>query len=72
MLKIKDIRELSTEELENRKRELQHEQFNLRIQQKTGQLENPSLIKETRRDVARISTVLSERRIKAAQTNTSN
>lgn len=67
MLKITDIRELSTEELENRKRELQHEQFNLRIQQKTGQLENPSLIKETRRDVARISTVLTERHRLSAQ-----
>lgn len=62
MLKITDIRELSTEELESRKRELQQEQFNLRFQLKTGQLENPSLLKETRRDVARISTVLTERR----------
>lgn len=62
-MKIKEIRELSNEELVARKRELKHESFNLRIQQKTGQLEKPSLIKSNRREVARIESVLSERRI---------
>lgn len=61
MLKITEIREQSSQELASRRRELQHELFNLRIQQKTGQLEKPSLLRETRRDIARIETVLSER-----------
>ncbi len=70
MLKITEIRELNTEELNSRVRELQHEIFNLRIQQKTGQLEKPSLLRETRLDIARIKTVLSERQQKQAETAT--
>lgn len=61
MLKITEIREQSSEELVARRRELEHELFNLRIQQKTGQLERPSLLRESRRDIARINTVLTER-----------
>jgi large subunit ribosomal protein L29 len=56
-MKIKDIRELSREELEARKRELKQEIFHLRIQQQSGQLEKPSLIRSLRREVARVETV---------------
>jgi large subunit ribosomal protein L29 len=65
-MKTKEIRELSSEELINRGRELRGEKVNLRVQQQNGQLENPARIKEVRRELAAIETILSERRIKAA------
>ena len=60
-MKIKEIKELSVEELQARKRELNKEGFNLRLQQQTGQLEKPSQIRSIRREIARIETVLSQR-----------
>ncbi len=69
-MKIQEIRELSTEELHNRLRELRHEKVNLRVQQQNGQLENPARINLTRKEVAQIMTVLSERRNKAEATAT--
>ncbi len=61
-MKIKEARDLSPEELVARKSELRKEAFQLRIQQGTGQLENPSQLTKIRKDVARIETVLSERK----------
>lgn len=60
-MKIKDIRELSRDELVTRKRDLRQESFHLRLQQQSGQLEKPSQIKEIRREVARIETVLTQK-----------
>jgi large subunit ribosomal protein L29 len=60
-MKIKELRELSIDELGAKRRELRHEMLNLRIQQQSGQLENPSRIKILRRDVARIETILTGR-----------
>jgi large subunit ribosomal protein L29 len=60
-MKTKEIRELSNDELETRRRELRQESFHLRLQQQSGQLEKPSLLRSLRREVARIETVLSER-----------
>ena len=60
-MKIKEIRELSTDELSGRKRELRQEVFNLRMQQASGQMERPSRLKDIRKEVARIETILSER-----------
>jgi large subunit ribosomal protein L29 len=65
-MKIKEIRELSSEELEQRARELRHEKVNLRVQQQNGQLENPARINLSRKELAQIETILSERRQKAA------
>lgn len=65
-MKIKEIRELSAEELGARLRELRENTFQLRLQAKIGQLEKPSQIRAVRRDIARIETILSER--KAQQT----
>ncbi|GAA5497110.1 LSU ribosomal protein L29P [Rubritalea squalenifaciens DSM 18772] len=65
--KISEIRELSVEELTNRLRDLKQESLNLRLQQATGQLENTARIKEVRREVARVNTVLTELRNKAEQ-----
>ena len=62
-MKVKEIRELSTEEINKKLVETKEELFNLRFQQATGSLEKPSRIKELRHDVARCKTVLREREI---------
>lgn len=64
--KIKELRELSVDELATRRREIKEESLNLRVQQESGQLENPSRITELRREVARIETLLTEKRRSAA------
>jgi large subunit ribosomal protein L29 len=63
----KDLRENSVDELAVRRRELKEEALNLRVQKESGQLENPSRIRELRREVARIETLLSEKRHEAAK-----
>ncbi|MEM9282557.1 MAG: 50S ribosomal protein L29 [Verrucomicrobiota bacterium] len=60
--KTKDLREMSVDELATRRREYKEESLNLRVQKESGQLENPARIRELRREVARIETVLSEKR----------
>jgi large subunit ribosomal protein L29 len=60
-MKIKEIKELSVEELQARKRELNKEGFNLRLQRQTGQLEKPSQIRSIRREIARVETILTQR-----------
>jgi large subunit ribosomal protein L29 len=64
-MKIKQLREQSVDELNRGSRELKHESLTLRIQQSTGQLENPARIKQIRREVARIETIKTERARKA-------
>ncbi|MGB8352528.1 MAG: 50S ribosomal protein L29 [Chthoniobacteraceae bacterium] len=59
-MKIKEIKELSKDELIVRKRELRQESFHLRLQQQGGQLEKTSQIRAIRREVARVETVLSQ------------
>jgi large subunit ribosomal protein L29 len=61
-MKIAEIKELTIKELETRKREMRQEIFNLRIQQQAGQLEKPHMLRSLRRDVARVDTVLTEKR----------
>lgn len=63
---IKDLREKTSDELTSSRTSLREEGLNLRIQQESGQLENPARIREVRREVARINTLLSERRDVAA------
>jgi large subunit ribosomal protein L29 len=60
-MKIKELREQSVDELNRSSRELKHESLTLRLQQSTGQLENPSRLKQIRREVARIETIKTER-----------
>ncbi len=60
-MKIKEIRDLSRDELAARKHQLREESFHLRIQQQSGQLEKPSQIRVIRREVARIETVLNQK-----------
>jgi large subunit ribosomal protein L29 len=64
-MKIKELRELSKEELLARRYELRKDAFNLRLQQQTGATEKPSVIRINRREVARIETILTERSKKA-------
>jgi large subunit ribosomal protein L29 len=61
-MKIKELRDLSVEELATRRRDLKEEMLNLRVQQQSGQLENPSRIRQVRREVAKIETVLTNKR----------
>ena len=65
-MKIKEIRELSSDELGGRKRELRQEVFNLPMEQASGPMERPSRLKDIRKEVARIETVLTERNNKKA------
>jgi large subunit ribosomal protein L29 len=65
-MKIKEIRELTIDELSTRRRDLSQESFHLRLQQQSGQLEKPSQLREIRREIARIETVITERNRKAA------
>ena len=59
-MKAGELRELSTQELRERERELARELFNLRFQMATGQLSNHTAMKKNKRDIARIKTVLKE------------
>ena len=65
-MKIADIKELTIKELETRKRELRHEIFNLRIQQQAGQLERPHMLRNIRRDIARVESVITTKRAATA------
>jgi len=60
-VKVQDVRELNEQELEEKVKELKEELFNLRFQLATGQLENVMRIKEVRRSIARVKTVIRER-----------
>ncbi len=59
-MKATDLRELTKAELQDKERELAGQLFALRLQKVTGQLENPSKVKQTRREMARVLTVMNE------------
>ncbi len=60
-MNAKDLREKSVEELNNEMLSLLREQFNLRMQEGTGQLAQPHRMKAVRRDIARVKTILNEK-----------
>lgn len=64
-MKIADLRDKTEDQLGDQLVQLKKEQFNLRFQQATGQLEKTSRVREVRRDIARIRTLLNERRAAA-------
>jgi len=64
-MKFKEISEMGSEELETKKRDMRQESLHLRLQQQSGQLEQPSRLRLLRREVARIETVLTQRAAKA-------
>ena len=61
-MKASEIRDLATEELESKANELRGELFNVKVKRSTGQLENTAKLMQLRRDVARVETVLREKR----------
>ena len=67
-MKVNEIRNLTTEEINNKIKETKEELFNLRFQQATGNLEKPSRIKDLRHLVARLKTVLRERELNEVNT----
>ncbi len=59
-MKAEKLRELNTDELRGKERELQEQLFRLRFQKSLGQLDNALKIRETRRDIARVKTVIKQ------------
>ncbi len=59
-MKASEIREMSLDEMRRKKDSLKESYFNLRFQNATGQLENTGTLLKTRRDIARIETVIKE------------
>ena len=60
-MKIKEIKDLSIDELKQKNKDLVEELFRLRIRHASGQLESPAMMKNIRKDIARINTVLQKR-----------
>jgi large subunit ribosomal protein L29 len=61
-MKAEELRSMSADQLDEKLGDLKKEQFNLRFQRATGQLENTSRVRTVRRDIARIKTVATQRR----------
>ena len=66
-MKASEVRGKRGDELREQLLQLKKEQFNLRFQKATGQLENTSRVREVRRDIARIKTILAEQAAAAAR-----
>ncbi len=65
-MKIQELRDLSSDELRTKETELRDQVFKLRFQKSLGQLENPLKIRNLKREIARIRTILKERESEAA------
>jgi large subunit ribosomal protein L29 len=61
MIEVSELRDLTVDDLETRARELEDQLFRMRVQQSLGQLDAPVKLRFTRRDLARIKTVISEK-----------
>ena len=66
-MNVKEIRDLSNEELEKEEASLREELYGLRFAQATGSLENPARIRDIRKTIARIKTVMTERAAQSAE-----
>ena len=62
-MKVQEIREIETQELLNKVEEFKKELFELRFQQATGQLENTARVRQVRKTIAKIETVIREREL---------
>lgn len=60
-MRAKEIRDLTSEEIHQKERELAEELFRLRLRKSTGQLDNPMRLRHLRRDIARLKTIQHER-----------
>ncbi|MCA1987799.1 MAG: 50S ribosomal protein L29 [Desulfarculus sp.] len=65
-MKVSELKDLSLQELNGRLKDLQDEQFNLSFQHATGQLENPMRLPQTRKDIARVLTVIRQKELAQA------
>jgi len=63
-MKTKEIRDLSVDELKQKERDLVDELFRLKVRRATGQMDSSAMMKNVRKDIARIKTVLKEREIR--------
>jgi large subunit ribosomal protein L29 len=63
-MKASEIKEMNIEEMQQKASDLKEELFNLRFQHEIGQLENPQRMKQTKRDIARIKTIIREVEVK--------
>ena len=61
-MKVKELRVLSSDELIQKEKSLKKELFQLQYQRKIGRVERPSMFKQIRRDIARMQTLLNERK----------
>jgi large subunit ribosomal protein L29 len=66
-MKAIEVREMTTDELKNKLTGLKEELFNLRFQVATGQLDNPMRIRDVRKNIARIMTVMRENQLKTGK-----
>jgi large subunit ribosomal protein L29 len=66
-MKANEVREMTAAELQNKLTGLKEELFNLRFQVATGQLDNPMRIRDVRKNIARIMTVMREQELKAGK-----
>ncbi len=60
-MKVKELKEMTMEELDQQLQDIKKEQFNLQLQQVSGQLENPARVKDLRRTAARIKTIQNQK-----------
>ena len=63
-MKASEIREMNLEEMQRKVTDLKEEFFNLRFQHEIGQLENPNKMKQTRKDIAKVKTIIREIELK--------
>lgn len=61
LMKVSEIRELTLEELRQREQDIAEELFNLKFQRATAQLENKMRVRQIRRDLARVKTIIQEK-----------
>ena len=66
-MELKKIREMSEAELNSELVRMKKDLFNLRFQHVTGQLENPIKMRETKRDIARVKTIIREKQLEKAR-----
>ena len=68
-MKSKEFRDMTNDELQSKLKELKTEHFNLRFSHATGQLSNPMMLNNVKKDIARVLTILRERELKEKKAN---
>lgn len=68
-MKSKEFRDMTNDELNSKLKELKTEHFNLRFSHATGQLSNPMMLNNVKKDIARVLTILRERELKEKKAN---